>query len=147
MFNLIEVYIFRLILVGIIGVLIILPTIIISNFIISILMAITSWLWIPITIVIRILFNSLIYDTDVVRRVEKDIIWRSPNWFPLIINLVDFLLLGVLNALYCLFKLIIWHPILITFMIIFAFIRRYSRFLYDNITINIIKLLGRVPAS
>ncbi|CAD8150535.1 unnamed protein product [Paramecium octaurelia] len=146
-FNLIEVYIFRFLLVGIIGVLIILPTIILSNVVISTLLAFTAWLWIPITILIRILFNSLIYDTDVCRRREKDIIWRSPNWFPLIINIFDFLILGILNAVYCLFKLLIWHPFWITFMAAFAYLRFYTRLLYDSFTINIIKLMGRVPSS
>lgn len=120
LFNLIEVYIFRFLIVGIFGVVIFMPTLIISNFIISLLMAITAWLWIPITIIIRVLFNSLIYDTDVCRRREKDIIWRSPNWFPLIINIGDFLILGVLNLLYCLFKLLLWHPFWISFMGFFA---------------------------
>lgn len=130
-FNLIEVYIFRFLLVGIIGVLIILPTLIISNVVISTLLAFTAWLWIPVTIIIRILFNALIYDTDVCRRREKDIIWRSPNWFPLIINISDFLILGILNTIYCLFKLLLWHPFWITFMAIFAYLRFYIRSLYD----------------
>ncbi|CAK70170.1 unnamed protein product (macronuclear) [Paramecium tetraurelia] len=146
-FNLIEVYIFRFLLVGVIGVIIILPTIIISNVVISTLLALTAWLWIPITIIIRILFNSLIYDTDVCRRREKDIIWRSPNWFPLIINIFDFLILGILNTIYCLFKLLIWHPFWITFMAAFAYLRFYTRSLYDSFTIIIIKLMGRVPSS
>lgn len=120
LFNLIEVYVFRFLLVGVLFVLIIMPTTILANFVISLAMAITAWLWIPVTIIIRVLFNSLIYDTDVYRRRERDIIWRSPNWFPLIINISDFLLLGVLNTLYCLFKLILWHPFLISFMGIFA---------------------------
>jgi len=135
LFNLIEVYIFRFLLLGVIITLILKPAIIIFNVLISIVMAITAWLWIPVTIVLRVLINSLIYDTDVFRRREKDIIWRSPNWFPLIINLADFLILGVLNSLYCLFKLIIWHPLLISFVTLFAYLRFYVRSTYDFFTL------------
>ncbi len=49
--NLIEVYFFRLIIVGIIGVLIIMPILIIINFTISIVLALTAWVWIPIVLI------------------------------------------------------------------------------------------------
>lgn len=45
LWNLVEVYIFRMIFVGILLNLILLPSIIICNVIISLLLAITAWAW------------------------------------------------------------------------------------------------------
>lgn len=50
--NLIEVYFFRFLIVGICVVLIILPILIILNTAISIFLALTSWLWIPIALIL-----------------------------------------------------------------------------------------------
>jgi hypothetical protein len=50
--NLIEVYFFRLIIVGIVIVLILMPILIILNTIISLILALTSWLWVPIFLIL-----------------------------------------------------------------------------------------------
>lgn len=50
--NLIEVYFFRFLIVGVIGVLMALPILILINFSLSIVLALTAWAWIPIVLVI-----------------------------------------------------------------------------------------------
>ncbi len=64
LFNYFECYIFRLIIVFLIIVGIGMPALIIVNSTISFLLAISSWLWTPLTLIFRILFNVLIFDTD-----------------------------------------------------------------------------------
>jgi len=57
--NLIEVYLFRFLIVGIIIVLILFPAAIILNIMFSVVFALTSWLWIPIYLVLRYLYLYL----------------------------------------------------------------------------------------
>jgi len=60
-FNLIECYIFRFLIVGVIILLILYPIAIVVNSTISFVLAITSWLWVPLVEVVCYLFNILIY--------------------------------------------------------------------------------------
>lgn len=62
--NYVEVYFFRFLIVGIIGVLIIIPILIIANFVISLVLALTAWAWIPIVLILRyiiLLINNISY--------------------------------------------------------------------------------------
>ncbi len=53
LWNLFEVYIFRFLFVGILCVLILFPIAIIVNFLVTFILALTAWLWIPIFLVLR----------------------------------------------------------------------------------------------
>ena len=63
-FNYIECYIFRLIFVAIIIMGILFPAAIVVNSTISLALAITSWAWIPFTLLLRVFLNVFIYDFD-----------------------------------------------------------------------------------
>ena len=51
--NYVEVYFFRFFIVGILGVLIIIPVLIIANFTLSLVLALTAWAWIPVVLILR----------------------------------------------------------------------------------------------
>lgn len=53
--NLLEVYIFRFLIVGVVFVIILMPITIICNFVISLILAITAFAWIPICLLSRYL--------------------------------------------------------------------------------------------
>lgn len=60
--NLFECYIFRLIFIGIIGVLILYPIAILLFSSLCLIGIITFWLWIPLAMVICYLFNILVFE-------------------------------------------------------------------------------------
>jgi len=62
--NMIEVYFFRLFIVGLIIVLLLFPIAILINFIISLTLTLTAWIWIPLFLIVRLIFSLLIYDLD-----------------------------------------------------------------------------------
>ncbi|CAD8182894.1 unnamed protein product [Paramecium pentaurelia] len=144
--NYVEVYFFRFLIVGIIGVLIIIPILIIANFVISLVLALTAWAWIPIVLILSYVFQLLIYDFDCSDR-EQWSIFSTPAWFPIFINTFDFIVRGILNLIMNLLVCFFILPLGSIFMIIFGHLRYIIRSLYDCLMILFVKCLGRVPAT
>ncbi|CAD8120514.1 unnamed protein product [Paramecium sonneborni] len=143
--NYVEVYFFRFFIVGIIGVLIIIPILILTNFTISLVLALTAWAWIPILLILSQLIQLLIYDFDCQDR-EQSNIFSSPIWFPLFLNTYDFIVKGILNFIINILLCLIILPLSSIFMIIFGHLRYVFRSLYDCLMILFVKCFGRVPA-
>jgi hypothetical protein len=55
LWNLVEVYVFRLLIGGILITLVLFPLAIVVNVILSVILALTSWAWIPVFLLIRYL--------------------------------------------------------------------------------------------
>ncbi|CAD8119201.1 unnamed protein product [Paramecium sonneborni] len=144
--NYVEVYFFRFLIVGIIGVLIVIPILILANFTISLVLALTAWAWIPIVLILTYLFQLFIYDFDCSDR-EQWNIFSTPLWFPLLRNTFDFIVKGVLNLIINLLLCLVILPLGSLFMIIFGHFRYVFRSLYDCLMILFVKCLGRVPAT
>lgn len=63
-FNFIECYVFRLLISGIIGTLILYPLFILVLSIVSIALILTVWIWVPILLVLCYLFSIFIYQFE-----------------------------------------------------------------------------------
>ncbi|CAK59674.1 unnamed protein product (macronuclear) [Paramecium tetraurelia] len=144
--NYVEVYFFRFLIVGIVGVLIVIPALIIANFVISLVLALTAWAWIPFVLIISYLFQLLIFDFDCSERQDWNLL-STPIWFPLFLNTFDFIVKGVLNLIWNLLICFIILPISSIFMVLFGHLRYIFRSLYDCLMIIFVKCLGRVPAT
>lgn len=81
--NLIECYIFRFFIVGIICVLVLLPIATLLFSVLFFILAITFWMYVPLALLITYLFNILIFEVDYSRKQECYI-----RLFPLIGTIV-----------------------------------------------------------
>jgi len=107
-------------------VLIIMPLIIIVNCIISSILAITSWLWIPFILALNFVFQLLIWDYD------------SPTGYALMGVVV-----GVVEIALSLIAAMIIHPVLCFLVIVMAIVRIVISMLTDLLFYGITRKIGR----
>lgn len=144
--NLLYNYVFKFIFVGIFLVLCCFPLLIIFNVLICLLLAFTSFLWMPLVLIFLKVFQVLIYDNDN----EKPAEGQDSNtfqYFPLFGEI--FITFGVKCLLQFLFAcfLIIIKPILFVLVVIFGIFRYVFRSIYDLFMMIFVCLFGRVPAT
>lgn len=141
-FNLIECYIFRFLILGVIVLLILYPIAIVINSVLSFVLAITSWLWVPLIEVVCYLFNILIYQFEI------DDIYRgnrySERWFPLISTPLMFVL-NVLRIVAYMIGAAVVHPILAVLTFVFAVGRHIWSSATDFVMYRIVRLIARTP--
>lgn len=141
-FNLIECYIFRFLIVGVIILLVLYPIAIVVNSVLSFVLAITSWLWTPLVAVVCYVFNVLVYQFEI-----DDIDRRnrySERWFPLISTPLMFVLNIVRIIVYMIGAAIV-HPVLAVLLAVLAVLRHLWSSATDFLLFQAIKLLARTP--
>jgi hypothetical protein len=143
-YNLFECYVFRLLFVGIFLLLIVKPVAIVVNTIVSLVLGVTSWLWMPLVLVVTYLFNILIYQFEID---EDHLRGRySERIFPLI-NTPLMLMLNLVRIVIYTIGAVIIHPLLSALFAIWAVIRRTYSTITDEIDFILIKLLARTPST
>lgn len=155
-FNLIECYILRLIIVGIFLVLLCHPLLNVIVTAVCLFLSFTSFVWVILWITICNLFRWLIYDYEALdygnylindKRIRG--FWnklKSPaSWFPLIILKLNCLLRGVFRVIWVFF-LTLLYPVLALFIFLFAIFTICFKSIYDFIMFNLlIKCCAKVP--
>lgn len=146
--NLIEVYFFRFIIAGLIISLILFPIAIIINSIISLVLAITAWLWVVLVLIIvyfllfsiiSSLFQIFIYDFDCPS--SHSHYWRTIPCLPFFFELYRFLWSGIFQYLFALFCIFILHPFFAIFMLVFGHLRIALRSIYDCLSFQVNSIL------
>lgn len=127
---------------GIIIVLILYPIAIVLNSVISFVLAITSWIWVPLVEIVCYLFNLLIYqfEIDDIDRHNR----YSERWFPLISTPLMFVL-NILRIIGYMIGAAVVHPLISAFFFVFAVLQHIWSTTTDFIMFNIVKLLARTP--
>jgi len=144
--NLIYNYIFKFIFVGLFLTLVCFPILIIFNFVISLFLAVTSFLWMPFALILFKIFQVLIYDIDN-EGAHQGHRSNTFHWFPLISEfMITFGIFCFLQIVFAIFLLII-KPILFVLIVILGILRYVLRSIYDVFMMLFVLLFGRVPAS
>ena len=144
--NLIYNYIFKFIFVGLFLTLICFPLLIIGNFLICLLLAVTSFIWMPLVLVICKISHVLIYDYDNEGSHEGPGS-NTYRWFPIFAEfIVTFGIFCLLQITFAVFLLII-KPVLFVLIVVFGILRYVIRSFYDFFMMLFVLLFGRVPAS
>ena len=141
-FNYIECYIFRLIFVGFILTLLLYPLAIIVLSLVTGVLIITVWAWMPLVLLITYLFNVIVF------QFESSLIPRG-FWiraFPLL-TLIISLIISIIKIIFCIVLLILISPIAGFFIVLFAILHRAWRSFTDCVMIIMIKTLGRTPSN
>lgn len=140
-FNYLECYLFRLILVGIIGTLAIYPILIILLSGFSVVLALTVWIWVPLVMVVCYLFNILIFqfESNKIKRTIK--VKGVPLLLILIALAVSLLLISFSVANFLLFT-----PIINAIYFTFLLLQRGIRTVTDAIMFLLIAKIGRTPS-
>ncbi|EAR98162.1 transmembrane protein, putative (macronuclear) [Tetrahymena thermophila SB210] len=124
------------------------PVGIMINTTLSFLLAVTSWAWIPACLVLRQIFNMLIFDLDyphsIDSRRQNDQRVISSQFFPLPAVVFD-MFVDYLEVSISLASAFIIHPALSTFNFAITALRRAGQSLSDDIMCLIISLIGRQP--
>ncbi len=140
-FNYIECYLFRLLLVGILLVLIGFPILIIVASTITVVLVVTFWAWMPLVLVVTYLFNIFIKQFET----ERDAYGFMSRTFPLL-RIVLRLLFAILIMVISVLNLIIWTPLRAAFWFMVAGVVSLFRRVLDKIMMFIFRNLGRTPS-
>ncbi|EAR95436.1 transmembrane protein, putative (macronuclear) [Tetrahymena thermophila SB210] len=146
----IECYVFRLLFVAIFLVGILMPIVIILNCLFSFALAITSWLWIPITLVFRWLYHIFVWDFDSPTRHSQiyypyDYLrYQTFERLPIVKASFD-LIVGLFEIIVSIISMIFIHPLIAVLSVIFAYLRKILTSISDEIMFFVTKKIGRQP--
>ncbi|KAL4508047.1 hypothetical protein ABPG72_021420 [Tetrahymena utriculariae] len=149
-FKYIECYVFRLLFVTILLVGICMPILIVLNCLISFALAITSWLWIPVTLVFRWLYHIFLWDFDSPTRRSYitypcySLRYQTFERLPIVSGAFN-LAIGVFEIIISILSMILIHPLIAALSIIFAYLRKILTTVSDEIMFLVIKKIGRQP--
>lgn len=144
LYNLFECYVFRLVFVGIFLLLGAKPIAIVANTVLSLALAVTSWLWMPLVLVLTYLFNLLVYQFEIdeqhlLGRVSERVLPLINTPLMLVLNLVRIVAFAVGAA--------VVHPVLAALASLWAVLRRAYSTLTDEVDFVLIRLLARTPST
>ena len=139
--NLLECYLFRFLIVGVIFILALYPIAIILISVVSFLLLITIWAWMPIVIILSYFFSIFIYDFEDVN--YQDCINNLFPFFALIFKFV----FSIVKFLFYLTSFFVFMPIASVFIVIYACICRCMRSITDKIVLCFLGCCGRVPST
>ncbi|CAD8212912.1 unnamed protein product [Paramecium pentaurelia] len=141
--NLIEVYIFRFLFVGVFCTLILKPMLILLISSILFFIFITSFMWAGFAVIIKWMVCLLFFDIDTAERHEYNEI-DYIHWFmPLFRAFLD-IMIGIVEIMVCFICLLIF-PIFAIFTILFGILRFIVRYIYDCFMMIFVYCCGRVP--
>ena len=140
-FNLIECFVFRLLFSGIFCVLICYPILIIFNFIISTVLVLTVWLWVPIIMLVCYVFNIMFFQFESSYIPGRVIIRSVP-----MLALVFILARAAFMVLFYILTLFIFAPIASASILVFTIFQGVFRGVTDTIMYYLFKFLGRTPS-
>lgn len=127
--------------VGIIGVLILYPIVIIVLSVLSVLLMVTAWIWVPLIMAVCYLFNILVFQFESSNRPSGVLIRGVP-----VIKLALVIISCLLQILLAVVSLVVISPIITLFYFLFLVLQRGFRTFTDTIMIVIIAKLGRTPS-
>lgn len=146
--NLLENYVFKFFFVGIIICLFFFPLIILINSVLSIILSLTSYIWMIFMMMIIWLGNIFFYDIDNEGKQEEENNSNSHSEFPFFLEIfVTFLLFGVIQIMLAILFMFLIHPILILSSFCFGIISYLLRTFYDVLLLVIVFALGREPKT
>lgn len=128
---------------GVLIVLILYPIAIVVISVLSFILAITSWLWTPLCMLVCYLFNILIYQFEIDDNYRRN--RYSERWFPLISTPLMFILNNVRIIAYLIGALIV-HPLLSAILAVYAVLHFVFSYITDFMTYYVVKLLARTPS-
>ncbi|CAD8177884.1 unnamed protein product [Paramecium octaurelia] len=141
--NLIEVYIFRFLFVGVFCTLILKPMLILFVSIMLFFFFITSFMWAGFVALIKWMICLIIYDVDTAERIEYNEIDYIHFFIPLFRAFID-IIIGMVEIIVCLICLLIF-PLFAILIIVFGIFRYIVRYIYDCFMMIFLYCCGRVP--
>lgn len=132
---------FRLVFVGVLIVLIVYPILIILNAVISTVLVLTVWLWVPIIMMVCYIFNVFIFQFES-SYIPHGVLIRS---VPLA-SLIFVLARAAVLVVFFIINLLIIAPVRSLAIILFRIFQRVFRGVTDTIMFYLIKFLGRTPS-
>ena len=161
-FNILDCYLIRFFFVGIIGIIFIHPVLNILNILVSILLILTSFIWIAAFEVISLVWKLLIFDFSSTmpsyhmvryqynkRFLESRLLRlvKSPRCLPLISLLWDFLFQVPIQLIACVIVLVS-TPVLCVLVFVFGSLAYIIKNIWDWLLLNLlIRHCARVPSS
>ena len=141
-FNYFECYVFRLFMVGIIGVLILYPISIVLLSALCIVMVITVWIFVTLIMIVCYLFNILVFQFESSNRPSGILIRGVP-----LLSLAFKIVACVFKSIFAVLTCFIFVPIVSAFYTLYLAIQRGFRTFTDEIMLFLIKKLGRTPSK
>ncbi len=140
-FNYAECYLFRLVFVGIFLVLICYPIIIVVFSVVSTILVITVWAWIPLILLVTYTFNIFIYQFES-SFIEDRRVVRSIPIIKIVLQILKALIVTVILTL----NLILLTPVKSLFIFLFCLIQRGFRTTVDKLFVTLFRKVGRTPS-
>lgn len=118
-------------------------------------LALTSWAWIPVTIIIRFLVHLLFFDFDhptnknhwYNKADNPSLLFQNNRILPVPEMIFKFIFNGIIQFLLSIFSGLILHNVLAILFAVFACIQWFLLTLRDNIMIRVVSFLGRQPLT
>ncbi|CAD8179398.1 unnamed protein product [Paramecium pentaurelia] len=142
-FNLLEVYIFRFLFVGVFFTLILQPMLILFFSALLFFLFITSFVWAIFIALFRMMICILFYDFETAFRIEFNDLDYIHHILPLFRVFFE-IMIGMFEIIVCLIFLLIF-PILAMLIMLFGIIRYIIRSMYDCFMMTFVYCCGRVP--
>lgn len=139
-YNYLQCYVFRLLIVGILGVLIIYPILIVVLSLLCIVLTVTFWVWVPLIMVVCYIFNILVFQFES-SSIPSGVLIRS---VPLL-SLAFVVIASIFRLLWAIILMIL-VPIACAFYTLFLILQRGFRTLTDAIMLLVFSKLGRTPS-
>jgi len=133
--------VFRFFFVGIILTLIGYPCLIVVCSVVSSILVVTFWAWMPLILFVCYLFNIIIYQFESGFIPNRGII-RSIPLLGLIFQFIRSLIVMLLLFL----NLTVWVPFKSFFLLLFCLIQKYFRKSLDGLMLFMFRHLGRTPS-
>lgn len=140
-FNYAECYLFRFLFVGVFLVLIGYPILIVFCSVVSTILVVTVWAWIPLILLVTYTFNIFIYQFESSLIPDRKIV-RSIPIIKIIIQIVKVIIVTVLLTL----NLILLVPLISMFIFMFCLIQRVFRATVDKLFVLLFRKVGRTPS-
>jgi len=119
------------------------PLLTFLNLIVTLILILTSIVWVPMGIYLHSLFCIFIYNYD-----AHNFRMVGVPWLPVLFIVIwTFLVKGILRPIAALFLAILVHPLVAFFVFLFAVIRAFARHFYDAFIFGVVvKPRSRIPA-
>jgi hypothetical protein len=117
------------------------PILIVVCSIVSTILVVTVWAWIPLILLATYIFNIIIYQFESALIPDRFITRSIP-----VIAIVFHIIKTTITLILLTLNLILWVPIKTIFLFLFCFIQRIFRTVVDKMMVFLFRKIGRTPS-
>ncbi len=117
------------------------PILIVFCSVVSTILVVTVWAWIPLILVVTYIFNIIVYQFETALIPDRRVVRSIP-----IIGIIYSITKAIILTLLFTLNLILWVPFKALFLFLFCLIQRIFRMALDKFFLILFRKVGRTPS-